>query len=283
MQTVLSSSARLQKLGQLDVISVNNDQATAQIALFGAHIVSFVPKQDARERLWLSSDAILDGSKAIRGGVPICWPWFSDSHGKPDLSLPSHGYVRDQTWQLSECVDTDDGTELTLVPGTTKGRGFDGDAQLSIKIKVGAQLHIWLTTENLGSTPFSITCALHTYFNVTDINHTKLRGLSGSYKDKTLNWQQFTTPEPYTFHQETDRIHLCRANKVSIEDRQQGTLIESAGHDSLVVWNPWSTLSQSMQDMQDDGYRYMLCVETAVTDNKEIAPGQAHTLTQIIS
>lgn len=282
MSAMLADSGKVQKLAGLDVISIENEFATAKIALFGGQLLSFIPKRDSRDRLWLSEQAILDGSKAIRGGVPLCWPWFSDRHDKAHLTLPNHGYVRSQLWQVVECSDHITGTAISLVPTTTRGTGFDGNAALTLKIWVGEQLELVLVTENLGVTPFSITGALHSYFSVADIETTELKGVVGTYQDKTQNWQSFTTPDPYHFSGETDRIHLCQPAAVSIHSDSQQTKITSAGHDSLVVWNPGQKLSTSMSDMADDGFRTMLCVETALTTPIEILPGNRHTLSQTV-
>ena len=134
-----------------------------------------------------------------------------------------------------------------------------------------------------GATSFSMTTALHSYFTVRDIAKTELKGIQGIYKDKTQDWKKLNTPSPYAFNRETDRIHLYKPQSVSIEQKDCSTEIASAGHDSLVVWNPWAELSKSMGDMAEDGYLTMLCVETAVTEKTEIKPGQAHVLTQIVS
>jgi glucose-6-phosphate 1-epimerase len=107
--------------------------------------------------------------------------------------------------------------------------------------------------------------------------------LSGSYLDKTQKMQSFETPAPYIFSQETDRVHLCQPQEVKLIDDNIETKIQSQGHDSLVVWNPWQQKSISMADMENEGYLTMVCVETAITQGQDVPPGGSHTLQQIVS
>ena len=116
-----------------------------------------------------------------------------------------------------------------------------------------------------------------------DINEVELKGLSGTYSDKTQNWAMLETPEPYRFTQETDRIHLNPVKEVTIVEPEAEIGVESAGHDSVVVWNPWAENSANMRDMGPEAYLRMLCVETAVTQGKILQADESHSLTQIIS
>lgn len=279
----LSPSTKFDNTLGVTRILVDNPFAQASVSLYGGHVLSFCPKSDGRERLWLSKQAVLDGSKAIRGGIPVCWPWFSDSHGQDDVSLPAHGYLRTQTWQLISSQDHHDHTELKLVPAATQGPGFSYEAEVSLVIKIGQTMSIDLHTHNPGPQPFAITCALHTYFAISDIRSVELKGIEGQYKDKTRNWQVSETPAPYRFSEETDRVHHCKSEQVTIHTEGDITKVGSTGHDSLVVWNPWQEKSVTMGDMEDSGYQTMVCVETAVTDGFTLAPGTEHHLIQTIA
>lgn len=270
------------KIDQVDVLKINNRFASATIALFGGHVLSYIPKIDDRDRLWQSKQAIFDGVTPLRGGIPICWPWFSDRFPQPDDSLPSHGFVRTQNWQLNLAEEVDEGTRVELSPSNTAGPGFAHKTELTLTILVGESLELSLTTRNLDSHPINLTSALHSYFSVNDVSDAQISGISGSFQDKTRDYQTFETPSPYTFSKETDRVHHCLAQSVDIQCGQHTTQVGSSGHDSIVVWNPWQQNSEKMQDMQDDGYRTMLCVETAVTDGIKIEPKESHTLRQSI-
>lgn len=280
---ILPASTSMIRKQNLDVLVIDNAKAQTQISLMGAHVLSYKPKADNQERLWLSSNAKFDGKHAIRGGIPVCWPWFGDSHGQNDKTLPAHGYVRKQIWRLVSCTDTEQGTELLLEPTTNQGAGFSGEAKLSLKILVAERLTLQLITENVGSKPFNYTAALHSYFAIGDISQTELSGLSGHYQDKTRDFRSFETPTPYQFFEETDRVHLCTQEAVLLKHSAGETAITSKGHDSWVVWNPWQENAITMADMSDDGYQQMLCVETAITQGLTVAPGEKSTLVQTIS
>ncbi len=276
---LLTDSTTISTRGNIQILSINNSHATAEIALFGGHILSYVPKHDNRERLWVSKNANFDGSKAIRGGVPICWPWFGDHK---DAQYSAHGYVRNQTWDIVSSKELTTGTQIILKPNTCIGEGFSGNLALQLVVTVGPTLRMQLVTTNLGNTPVSYNCALHTYFSVTDIHKIKLTGLNGKYLDKTRAFDSFETPTDYQFTEETDRVHLYKAPDVTIADGQLDTQVISSGHDSIIVWNPWQEKSISMGDMADDSYLTMVCVETAVTQGQEVAAGESHTLEQVI-
>lgn len=267
---------------ELATLIVDNPLGRAEIAFFGAHVLSFTPHHDNRQRLWLSPHADLTGSKPIRGGIPICWPWFSDNHGQQQNQLPSHGFLRNQVWKHTKTEQQSERTVLTFEPGFCQAKGFDFSVRVSLTITVGRTLEVALNTTNKDRRQFNLGCALHSYFSVDNIAQTQLTGLSGPYRDKLNDWQETNTPSPYMFNQETDRIHLCQASETNIVCGNNNTSITHAGHDSVVVWNPWGTAA-SMSDMDAFGYKHMLCVETALTQGLILEPEHSHTLTQIIA
>ena len=264
----------------ITVLEIENAHATASISLMGAQVLSFRPKHDGRERLFLSDAARWDGSKSIRGGIPICWPWFG-AHAEAS-KYPSHGYIRTRQWQLLATEDTESATFLRFGIQDTQGAGFEGMAALLLDVRLGQQLSLTLTTTNTGTEAFNLGCALHSYFAVQSISDTRLKGLQGNYSDKTRNWARFTTPVPYIFTEETDRIHFDAASHVTIIEPASSTHVHSTGHDSVVVWNPWEENARKLPDMVDDDYKRMLCVETALTQGLIVEPNGVHSLTQTI-
>lgn len=263
-------------------LEVENAAGRATISLFGGQVLSFTPKHDGRERLYLSKLARLDGSKSIRGGIPVCWPWFG-AH-KQDSTQPAHGYARTRQWRLIESQESVEQTVLLLQAEDSSGPGFSGTARLQLRISIGSHLELQLLTTNIGNAAFPLCCALHTYFAVYDIRQTQLEGLTGEYSDKTRDWGHFATPVPYGFSEETDRIHLQPSPLVEImQDSGARTRVESSGHDSIVVWNPWTECARNFPDMEAQDYTKMLCVETALTQGHAVEPGQTHTLVQRIS
>ena len=279
----ICDSISVEESSGITFLQVDNAFATSRISLFGAHVLSFVPKSDNVDRLWLSPHAFLNGERPIRGGIPICWPWFADDHGREKGELPSHGFLRTQTWQIQSSEDVEEGTRIVLTPTFTRGEGFEYDCLVSYEILVGKQLSVTLKTENTGIVPFTFNAALHTYFAVPSIGKTEITGIEGDYKDKLEDWAVKPAPVPYLFSGETDRIHQFAAPDVTIrvEDTPL-TRVTSMGHDSIVVWNPWQGAA-SIADMDAFGYRHMLCVETSVTNGITLEPEHAHSITQIVS
>jgi glucose-6-phosphate 1-epimerase len=277
----LSTLTERQLSPQLTCLDIENAHATATVSLLGGQVLSFKPKHDSRERLFVSENARMDGSKPVRGGIPVCWPWFGAHRG--NAAHPAHGFVRTRNWRLVGNEDFHTHTRLVLEATDTVHPGFEGTASLRLEVLVGRELTLNLLTRNTGKAPCRLTMALHTYFSVSDVRECILEGLRGSYSDKTLNWAMLETPAPYRFTAETDRIHLQAAPQLRIVEPQCATTIRSAGHDSIVVWNPWSTGVGAFADMSSDGWLRMLCVETASTQGLQLESGQTHTLTQIIS
>jgi glucose-6-phosphate 1-epimerase len=266
---------------QLTCLEIENAHATASISLLGAQVLSFKPKHDGRERLFVSDKALMDGSKPVRGGIPVCWPWFG-AH-KTNSAYPAHGFVRTRQWRLLHNEDRDEHTRIVLEAPDTTHPGFEGSATVAVEVLVGRELAVTIHSRNAGNAPCKLTMALHTYFSVSDVRACELQGLSGTYSDKTQDWAMLQTPAPYRFSAETDRIHLHAAPELRIVDAQGTTIIRSAGHDSIVVWNPWSTGVGAFADMSSEGWQRMLCVETASTQGLELAPGAEHALTQTVS
>lgn len=276
------SSVTVSESNGLTFLDVSNALASARISLFGGHVLSYIPKSDEKERLWVSPHAYLNGERPIRGGIPVCWPWFSDDHGREKGALPAHGFLRTQVWKLVNSEDTDNGTSIKLAPSFTRAEGFENDCKVTMLINVGETMEVSLITENSGVVPFEFNCALHSYFHVDHIQKTQLNGIEGDYKDKLDDWAVKPTPTPYTITGETDRIHLAPIEVAEIEvDGSPFTDVLSQGNDSLVVWNPWQGAA-SISDMDAFGYKHMLCVETSLTRGKTLAPGESHTLKQTI-
>lgn len=274
-----NSISVLQETGN-SFIQIDNEFATCKISLFGGHVLSFIPKHDNQERLYVSPTAKLDGSKAIRGGIPVCWPWFSDDHGRDKGTLPAHGFLRTQNWHIESQDETLEYTRVTLVPGFTHGAGFDHDVSVKLIVTVSSRLDLELHTTNKETIPVTYNGALHTYFAVNDLATLSLTGLSGNYRDKLQDMLECETPSEYRIAGEVDRIHLVPAQSVMLNDRHS-TRIAMQGHDSVVVWNPYHKAEQ-MGDMPDDDWLNMVCVEVAVTKGQVVAPNETHVLIQTI-
>jgi len=274
------------KRGELDTLVIKNDTATAEISLFGAHVLSYIPVRDRRERLWISPLTKLDQSKPIRGGIPICWPWFGDAPVQFNAiteHLPPHGFVRSQLCELVSVREINSGCDqIVLKPKHYPFKELQLNLELEIVITVSDSLSIELVTQNIGFKSAIYFAALHSYFQIDSIENVKLNGIDSEYIDKTQSMKCMPAVHNYRIDSETDRIHLNDSPDIDIVTPTFTTHITSQGHDSIVVWNPWEQLSKAMHDMTDEGYKQMICIETARTQNGTLDGKQSHTLKHII-
>jgi len=258
------------------ILNVENKHAYSRISLQGAQILEWMPS-DQKPVIWLSSDAAFKHAASIRGGVPVCWPWFGDHD--TDSSLPAHGFARTCDWKLKHVQDHKNGaTELLfcLHHQDDYGRYWSSKANLEIRMIVGEELEITLMTKNLSTSEIIISEALHTYFYINDIASTSVSGLTGcEYLDKTDNFTRKKQQGDIAIDKEIDRVYVNTTDEVIIKDHSfnRSIRIRKSGSLSTVVWNPWEQKSLAMGDMGYQGFRHMLCVETAnAADNKLVIP-----------
>ncbi len=271
--------------GGLAVMEVVNTHGSATVALQGGHVMSWRPKSEAEPVVWLSGVARFAPGKSIRGGVPVCWPWFGPHAVDP--KLPAHGFARTVPWEVTATRELDDGaTEITLtLVETEQTRAmWPHRARLSIAITVGPRLKIALTTDDFGNEEMTIGEALHTYFQIGDIADIRIRGLEGcDYLDKVGGGSVRRRQDgPVIFSAETDRIYLNTEAECVIEDARLKRRIHVAksGSRSTVVWNPWTEKANKMGDFGPDGWRGMVCVESANAAENVVTvrAGGRHTL-----
>jgi len=247
--------------------------------------LSFTPVGQAEDMMFLSSKAYYQSGKAIKGGTPICWPWFGpDPEAK---GRASHGFMRNRMWQMRAASSTPDGaTKITLgLVDTPETREiWDYSFDFAIAITVGKVLTVELITQNTGEQAFSITQALHTYFKIGDLNQVAVLGLNGQeYIDKVDGGQQKTQTGDVTFDGECDRIYLDVPSELVIDDRSLNRKIKVTATNSktAIVWNPGAEISAKMADLGDQDYKSFVCVETANAANEiiEVGAGQQYVMT----
>ena len=270
--------------GGLAIIEIENKQASARISLQGAHILSWQPRADA-ELIWLSPEACFAKGKSIRGGIPICWPWFGAHQNQP--SYPAHGFARTQMWQIISTRQLDSGETQIIFLLQTHLLGqkiqdmWPGKSRLEYIVTIGESLSLQLITYNDSQQVICISQALHSYFNVNNITRTRVYGLEDkSYLDKPDGFTRKKQIGPVEFSEEVDRIYIDTPDDVFIDDSIRQIAITKQGSDTTVVWNPWEAVASKMADMNKDGYMKMLCVESAnaAGDRRIIAPGGQHSL-----
>lgn len=252
--------------GGLSLVEITNAEAKASLVLEGGQVLTYEPAGHAPV-LWLSPQARYQAGKSIRGGIPVCWPWFGP-HAF-DASKPVHGFARNAPWNVVETqVENDRATciVLELIATDAQRALWPHQARLRLHVRVGAQLDVELVTTNTSSTPISVTEALHSYFHVGDISRVSIEGLSGCrYVDKVRGGETAVEPGAITFSGETDRVYLNTHSTCILRDSalQRRIHVEKKGSASTVVWNPWIDKALKLGDMGNEGYRNMVCIETA--------------------
>lgn len=265
------------------MVEVDNPHAVATIAMQGAHLMRFQPK-GKEPLIWLSPEAQFAAGKSIRGGVPVCWPWFG-AH-ESDKALPAHGFARTVPWRLNQVHALPDGStrlEFELIRTSAIRAQWPHACSVRHIITIGKTLTHELVTTNYGQEPMVIGEALHTYFQVGDVRKVTVGGLQGcDYLDKVKHFQRYRQRGSVGFTEEVDRIYLDTPATTEICDPmlKRRIVIRSQGSGSTVVWNPWVDKAAQMGDLGPDGYLHMLCVETAnaAEDTVTIAPLAQHRL-----
>jgi glucose-6-phosphate 1-epimerase len=269
--------------GGLAAIRVDSALATASVMLQGAQVVGYQPRGE-QPLIWLSARSRYVAGKSVRGGVPVCWPWFGPHATDP--ALPAHGFARTVEWELQEATALPDGRvrlAFELPQNAATRAQWPHPSSVRNTVTIGRELEVSLATRNTGSERFPLGQALHTYFHVGDVRRISIHGLDGcTYLDKAGGSARRQQHGPVTFTQETDRIYLNTGGACEIRDpvMERSLLVTATGSRSTVVWNPWIEKAEQMGDFEPDGYLRMVCVETAnaADDSVIVAPGQEHVL-----
>lgn len=272
--------------GGLPCISIKAPSGVAHVYLHGAHVTHFKPAGGSPV-LFMSKASLFQSGKAIRGGVPVIFPWFGAKADDP--KAPQHGFARAQRWALQE-IDLDgDAAVVTLAlgPGETSQKFWPHDFEVLYTVRVGSSLTLTLEVRNAGSSAFTFEEALHTYLTVGDVRRCELTGLEGrTFIDKVDKFQRKTQQGPIVITGETDRVYVNTPDRVTVNDRAGGRtlLVDKTGSQSTIVWNPWVEKARAMADFGDDEWPGMVCVETANAAENAVTlkPGDSHTMTAVI-
>jgi glucose-6-phosphate 1-epimerase len=265
--------------GGFPLIRIDNAKARALISVYAGQVLSFQPADQAHDLLFLSDAAYYQAGKAIKGGIPVCWPWFGPD--PEDRGRAAHGFVRNRPWSVraTEALANGDTQIILGLTDSTETRSIWSAAfDLSLEVTVGHGLQVALVTRNTGDQSFTLTQALHSYFSVGAIGQVQVHGLEASdYLDKAGDGGRYIQTGAVRFDREVDRIYLDAPSRLVINDAALGRRINitSTGSHTAVVWNPWADISASMGDLRDDDYQRFVCVETAnaATDTVEVMAG----------
>lgn len=281
-----SSVSEISGIDGLPALHVSTDVCEATIQLHGAHLTSFVPA-DGDEMLWMSSLAQAEGPTAIRGGVPICFPWFGS--GVSGQATPSHGFARLAAWRLVDAYDDEGSVTLTFELNSNDVADLDNKHAwprgLSARyaVRLGAEVHLMLTATNDGDDSVVMEEALHTYLRVPNIADTAIDGDAGERYLDQLSGRTETVSDSITFPGEVDLVLDSTRDLTVTCGGTPLVTVEREGSHSIVIWNPHIDKARALRDVPDDAWPEFVCVEAAnVKDNAvTLQPDHSHTMTAI--
>jgi glucose-6-phosphate 1-epimerase len=272
--------------GGLAKVAITTPAAAGEMYLHGAHVTSWQPR-DAEEVLFVSSQSRWEDGHAIRGGIPICFPWFANK--ADDSSAPAHGFVRTKAWRLESIVRNGDAVTITMSTQSDAGtkKWWPADFHLLHRATFGVELELELVLTNTGPAELRFEEALHAYFRVGQIEKVRVQGLDKvPYLDKTDLNREKTQRGAVAFVSETDRVYLNTQHAIDLEDDPLNRHIHIVKANSLttVLWNPWVQKARNLSDFGDDEWRHTVCVEASnVSDFAvKLGPGQEHTMRAIV-
>jgi glucose-6-phosphate 1-epimerase len=285
------SHVTLVQLGELPALRVHNRSADALIALQGAQLLAYAPRGQ-QPLIWLSEQAAFQRGQPVRGGIPVCWPWFGELARNPEPvralfdggDAPAHGLVRMQPWLLDNVTEGAEHTALTLRYPVPAGLPHWPHAvELALHIRVGRTLRLQLDTRNTGPAALELSQALHTYLAVSDVREVEVHGLDNTtYIDTLRDWQTYPQQGPVRIGGEVDRIYQGVPSRLELRDpRWRRALHLRTNHSrSAVVWNPWIDKARRLSQFGADAWQQMLCIENAnvLDDCVALAPGATHSL-----
>lgn len=281
-----SSIRFLSGQGDLPVCMLTNSRAKASVYLHGAHVASYEPVGE-KPVIYMSPRSNFAPGKPIRGGVPVCFPWFGPK--ADDLGAPPHGFARTQPWTVIDAVQRGDAVTLSLRLSSNEElkKLWPHDFSATMRITLEDSLTIQLEITNESKEAFQFSEALHTYFSVSDVKSVTITGLEKArFASKVAGCEGKVTGEAIRFEGETDRVYLDTAETCVIHDPAWARKIEvsKSGSKSTVVWNPHTRKAASLPDLGEDTWPHFCCVESAnaLANVVTLAAGGVHAISQTI-
>ena len=267
--------------GGMTACRVRTDAAEADVYLHGAHVTHFKPV-GGRDVLFLSEKAVFDGAKAIRGGVPVCFPWFADA------GEPAHGFARTMPWSLADARADGEDVVLRFVLVSTEATRelWPGEFVFDFTVTVGRELSMAARVTNVGDEAFEYELALHTYLAVEDVREARVEGFAGGrYTSKVEGKADVAQEGEPSIEGEVDRVYHGHTADVTVVDADRRITVAKSGGRSTVLWNPHVEKAKRMADFGDGEWPRMLCVESAAIrpDAVRLAAGAKHALTARVS
>ena len=251
----------------------------------GGQVVGWRPRGEDHGVLWLSPRVVLDSTVAIRGGVPVCFPWFGP--GVSGDMTPAHGFARMSEWTIDEVTESDEQLHLRMSLDSVTSELFPYDYHIALGAQAADDLRICLDVTNRDARPFTIEEALHAYLHVGDIERIRILGLDGAtFVDKTRDGQVAEQSGDLVLTAETDRAYVSTSSVDVVDPVLRRTLrVDKEGSASTIVWNPWATKAAAMSDIGEESWKTFVCVEAGNVLDRAITidPGETHRLTYRLS
>jgi glucose-6-phosphate 1-epimerase len=284
---ILGAAQTVAGNGGLPKIRITTPEAEGEMYLHGAHVTSWKPT-GSEEVLFLSSQSRWENGHAIRGGVPICFPWFGDKAGDPNA--PAHGFVRTKAWQLESIMHSAGSVTVSMSTesGDSTNKWWPAEFRLVHRATFGSELTLELVVTNAGTTMLRFEEALHAYYRIGDIQKVRVHGLDAvHYIDKTDSNRKKQQRGEIVIVSETDRVYLNTSNAIELQDPvlPRCTRIAKKSSRTTVVWNPWAQKAHSLADLADDEWMRMICVETSNVGDftVDLGPGEQHTMKAVVA
>jgi D-hexose-6-phosphate mutarotase len=270
--------------GDLDRVLVSTPTASAEVYLQGAHLTAWAPAGEPAV-VWTSDHSLFAPGAPIRGGVPVCFPWFGPD---PTGTGPLHGLVRTRDWTFAGWDRVGDDVALTFTLGSGALPDARGPFALRYTVTVGTRLTLALEVTNTGTEPLTFEEALHTYLAVGDVRTATMRGLDDLERLDRLTGRHARTPTGAELRVVAETDHLySQPGAVTVADWDGGRTVgvRTQGSANAVVWNPWADRARTLPDLGDDEWSQMVCVETCNVAEAAVvlAPGAAHTMVATIT
>ncbi len=268
-------------------VQITGSFGEGEMYLHGAHVTSWKPA-DRDEVLFVSSKSRWEEGQAIRGGIPICFPWFRAK--VDDAHAPAHGFVRTKMWQLESIAENDRGVAVSMLTESDAEtrRWWPSEFRLVQRVIFGSELNLDLVCTNTGTTPLRFEEALHTYNRVSDVARVRLQGLDTvRFLDNTDSNKEKTQRGDVVIASQTDNAYVDTESEIDLLDAHMRRRIrlKKANSLSTVVWNPWRDGAAKLRDLGDGEWTEFLCVEASNILGAAVLlePGQTHTITAVLS
>lgn len=272
------------KLSQgISALVIEHSKSKAQVSLYGGQVLSWQPCGE-KEVFWLSKNALYEQGKAIRGGIPLCWPWFGKHANDINNKAGNHGFVREQIWQLDNMTISEHGVEICLSwCGVNMTDLWPFACQLTQRLFFGQSFKQTLTMQNLSDSDSYYTGALHNYFLVSSPENIKVAALAQASFDDKLTERLCQPQALENGVGPIDRIYHTSAVMTIVDSQWQRRIeLKTKNTKQWVFWNPGVELANNMADIHNNGEQEFVCLEAANTQNQLLTAGQKTVMAQEI-